>query len=339
MTDHIRDAGIDILKAVCIVLVVIWHSQPITTAMLPDHQTVAFAGKQAIRFFYLNISLLAVPSFILVSLYLFISKLSEVRDYWKKRFLKLFQLYVFWVGIQFILYLLLGGSLPLPLQTIIRSGGPDLSYGFFIPAVPSIFYYLYSLILCTVLMFLFLMLPKNVKIILSIVIIGLSCLYFLVAPSYGIVIDTRSMKNYYIYIPAAYCLYHYKEKIIQYRALLLIGFFLSIMAEWTFVGMTSAYGRLSIFLGASFCVTWSVSRGFRASRPMLLLSRYSLGIFALHSYVMPVVMVSFALLKKQDRVLPAQTAPEGILMFAVMFGLTCLCVWLLSKSKLRVYIS
>jgi len=38
------------------------------------------------QIFYWDISLLAVPTFILISLYLFVGKLSEAGDYWKKDF-------------------------------------------------------------------------------------------------------------------------------------------------------------------------------------------------------------------------------------------------------------
>jgi len=86
MTDSTRNAGIDILKAVCIVLVVIWHTQPVTEAMLPGPSMVLSATRYLIRFFYWDISLLAVPTFILISLYLFVGKLSEAGDYWKKDF-------------------------------------------------------------------------------------------------------------------------------------------------------------------------------------------------------------------------------------------------------------
>ena len=339
MNDRARNAGIDILKAVCIVGVVLWHFQPITGAMLPDHPVWSLWGRQAIRFFYQNLSLLAVPSFILVSLYLLIGKLSEVEDYAKKRFLRLIQIYVFWVGVQFILYLLLGGPLPLPWKTIIRSGGPDLPFGAFMAAMPSIFYYLYILILCSILTFIFLKLPVKLKWILSIIVITVSCLYFFLSPSYGITIDTRSMKNYYIYVPAAYYLYHYKDKFVQYRLLFIIGFCLSIIAEWTFAGMTSAYGRLSIFLGTLAFVSLFISGWPVAHRPTVLLSKYSLGIFALHPYCQAAVLISYALLQHQDRVLPLPSVFAGILLFAVMFALTCFCVWLMARTKLRMYIS
>jgi peptidoglycan/LPS O-acetylase OafA/YrhL len=339
MTDHAREAGLDIVKAVCIVLVVVWHLQPITAGMLPVQTALALWGGRAIHFFYFNISLLAVPSFILISLYLFFSKLSEVEDYWKKRFLKLVQIYVFWVGIQFSVYLLSGGPLPLPLKTIIRSGGPDLSFGTFIPVMPSIFYYLYSLIFCTVLAFLFFRLPDKIKWVVSFIVIVASCLYFLLTPSYGIAIDTRSMKNYYLYVPVAYYLAYYKDKFVHYRVLFLIGFGLSIIVEWAFAGMTSAYGRLSVFFGALCFVSFFISGWTATSHPTRLLSQYSLGIFALHPYCMAAVLIPYAILQKQSQALPVQTISEGVLTLLVTFAFTCLCVWLMAKTRLRMYIS
>jgi len=337
--DQIRDVGIDLLKAICIVLVVVWHSKPISAVMLPDHHVIALWGGKVLQFFYFNISLLAVPSFILISLYLFIGKLSRVEDYWKKRLLRLVQIYVFWVGIQFILYLLLGGPLPLPLKSIFRYGGPDLPFGAFMPAMPSIFYYLYMLILCTALTFLFLKLPEKIKLIVSVFVIIASCLYFFLSPLYGISIDTRSMKGYYIYVPVAYYLYHYKNKFIQYRPLFLIGFLLSVIAEWSFTGWTSAYGRLSVFCGTLLLVSFFISGWTAASRPTRLLSRYSLGIFALHPYCICAVMFLSALFQKQNQVLPAQTFAVGLLQFTAIFTLTCLGVWLMAKTRLRMYVS
>lgn len=339
LTNQGRDAGIDILKAVCIMLVVLWHCQPIKASMFPGDHSALMAARQVIHFFYFNISLLAVPSFILVSLYLFIGKMSETEDYWKKRFLKLTQIYVFWVGIQFVLYLLMGGGLPLPLKTIIRSGGPDLPFSSFMSPAPSIFYFLFVLILCTVLTFFFLKLPDKVKLALSVIVIGASCVYFYICAVKGISIDTRSMKNYYVYIPVAYCLYRYQEEMLKFRALFLIGFILSIVAELSLGWRTPPYGRLSIFFGSLFLMSvfisgWTVSR-----RPVRLLSQYSLGIFALHGYFMVAVFGVYALLQGQNRVLPVQSIPESILLFAVIFSLTCLCIWLMAKTKLRIYVS
>jgi peptidoglycan/LPS O-acetylase OafA/YrhL len=339
MNSQPRNAGIDIMKAVCIILVIIWHVQPVTVVMLPAGTAFAIWGGRIIHLFYFNFSLLAVPTFILISLYLFIQKLSGAGDYWKKRFLRLFQIYVFWVGIQFILYLLTGGPLPLPLKTIIRSGGPDLNFGPLLPVMPSIFYYLYSLIFCTVLAFLFLKLPEKIKWLSAIVIIVGSCVYFLLTPSYGIAIDTRSMKNYYLYVPSAYLLYHYGSQFVRFRLLFFIGFLLSIIAESTFVGSMSAYGRLSIFLGALTFASFFISGWSAANRPMILLSRYSLGLFALHPYGLGIMVCLYALLAGKTAIYPPQTFHESFLLLGGTVGLTVMGVWLLSKTKLRMYIS
>lgn len=339
MTDATRDAGLDIVKAACILLVVVWHLQPVSAGMLPQGTALALWGERILHFFYFNISLLAVPSFILISLYLFICKLSEDGGYWKKRFLKLLQIYVFWVGIQFILYLLTGGPLPLPLKTIIRSGGPELSFGPLMPVVPSIFYYLYALIFCTVLAFLFLKLPKKIQWMAAFLVIAGSCVYFLLTPSYKIGIDTRSMKNYYLYAPVAFYLHCYRDQFVKYRALLLAGCVCAIVLEYTIAGMSSAYGRVSIFLGALALVSYFISGWHAASRPTVLLSRYSLGIFALHGYCMAAVLVPYALLRNSPRAFPLQTIPEGLLSLLAVFALTCLIVWMMAKTKLRMYVS
>ncbi|NLX53232.1 MAG: acyltransferase [Deltaproteobacteria bacterium] len=339
MTDQTRDAGIDIVRAICIVLVVIWHLQPVTGAMLPAQTALAYWGGRLIHFFYFNITLLAVPSFILISLYLFIGKLSVAPDYWKKRFLRLLQVYVFWVGIQFILYLLTGGPLPLPLKTIIRSGGPDLSFGSVLPAVPSIFYYLYVLIFSTVLAFVFLKLPEKIKAVVAVAVIAGSCVYFLLTPSWGIAVDTRSMKNYYLYAPAAYYLYRCRDSFVKYRWLLLAGFIAALIVEWTAAGMTSAYARVSVFLGALAFVSFFLTGFDRVNRPTFLLSRYSLGIFALHGYSMVAVLVPYALFRNYSRALPLQSIPEGLLALVATFALTCFLVWLMAKTRLRMFVS
>jgi peptidoglycan/LPS O-acetylase OafA/YrhL len=332
MPDHLRDARIDLIKAVCIILVLIWHLQPITPVMLPTEGSVAFWSRQALKFFNMNITLLAVPTFILVSLYLFIGKASTDENYWKKRLLRLIQIFVFWVCIQFILYLLLGGKLPLPLKSIVPGGGPDLPFG------PSIFYYLFILILCTVYTYLFLKLSARIKIFLSVTIIILSCLHFFLSPLYGIGIDTRSMDNYYVYIPVAYYFSKYKDQFIQYRLWFLIAFFLSLIAEWNFTGMTSAYGRLSIFFGVLSFVAMFVPGPMISNRTVQFLAGYSLGIFALHIYAYNLCKSLYAVLKNQIGMC-LWISVESMMIFTASVALTCLVAYLLGKTKWRIYVS
>jgi len=55
MQDQSRERGLDLIKAVCIVLVVIWHLQPVRPEMLADSCIGVFWIKELIRFFYQDI--------------------------------------------------------------------------------------------------------------------------------------------------------------------------------------------------------------------------------------------------------------------------------------------
>jgi len=291
------------------------------------------------QIFYWDISLLAVPTFILISLYLFVGKLSEAGDYWKKRFLRLIQVYVFWVGIQYILYLLLGGRLPLPLKMIFRNGGPDLTFGSFMPPMPSIFYFLYVLIVCTVLTWVFFQLPEKIKRPVAALVVLTFCFYFIRSSLNGTGIDTRSMKGYYIYVPLAYYLYACHDTFVKCRFFLFGGYLISILFEWHFNGMVSAYGRMSVLLGALTVVSFFVAGRHHANRPVTLLARYSMGIFALHPYALAVVKIFYALLNRQREVFLPSSVSQGILLFLATFILTCLGVWGLAGTPLRRYVS
>lgn len=332
--------GVDVLKAASIIFVIIGHVHPITRAMLPDSSSpLVLIAKQLILFYYFHIGAMSVPIFVFVSIYFFITRLSADGNYWRKRFLRMLQIYVFWVGIQFIVYLLLGGSLPLPLGTIFRNGGPDISYGTFMPPMPSIFYYLYVLFMCTILAFVFVKLPEKLKLILSIIVVVATCLYFFLAPLYGISMDTRSMKNFYVYIPAAYYLYHYKDKLVQYRWFYVTMFCVSVVVEHMFMDMTSVFGRPSVFFGTLIMVSILIPARFTASAPTRFISKYTLGIFALHPYCLVAVLGGYSVMLGENTLLMPRTLPEGIVMFFIISGLTCLMCWLLGKTKLRTYVS
>jgi len=281
--------------------------------------------------------MLSVPSFILISLYFFYKKLAESSDYWKIRFLRLFQIYVFWVGIQFILYLILGGELPLPLKTIFRSGGPNLPWVSFLAPFPSIFYYLYALIVCTVLAFLFVKLPEKIKLVVLIVVVGATCVYFIIASIDGKTIDTRSMRNWYAYIPVAYYLYRYKDKFIQFRWFFLAGFIIAVVFEYMYGHRMSAFGRLSVFLETLTAVSFCLSGWRSISKPTALLSRYSLGLYALHPLFMGILILCVTLFWGQEAY-PPQMLYQGVLLFVVTLALTFLGTWLMSKTRFRMYV-
>ncbi|HOG11270.1 MAG TPA: acyltransferase family protein [Smithella sp.] len=335
MANVSRETGIDIIKAVSIVLVLIWHLQPITQNVLPPDSAAGIYGWPVMDFFYRYISLLAVPSFICVSLLLFMKKSFISEGYWKKRLMRLVQIFLFWTGIQFIFYLLAGGGLPLPLNTIIPSGGPALPSG-----QASVFYFLFVLTLCTVLATLFLKLTETVKWITSVGIIVLSCLHFTFSPVYGFSIDTMAMENYYIYIPMAYCIAKYQDQFTRCRTFFIFGYLLAIVYEEFIVGVSvSAYGRLSILLGVLSLISICLPAKFTLPWSAAFLSRYSLGIFALHMYCSYIVSKLAGMIIPPGQILPPFMVWERLMVFGTTLIFTFLSVYLLGKTKMRSYIS
>lgn len=100
-----RDPNLDLAKAMAISLVLFWHLKPIQ--IMETSESSAFI--KSINFllvqFYAQVSLLAVPLFFLVSLYLFFSKANNnIWGYMKKRCLSIGEIYLFWTGCQFIFF-------------------------------------------------------------------------------------------------------------------------------------------------------------------------------------------------------------------------------------------
>ncbi len=329
MENNSRDAGIDIVKAISIVLVLVWHLQPVTNS-------IHIYGWGVVDFFYRYITLLAVPTFICISLYLFIKKSLRTEGYWKKRLLRLIQLFLFWTCIQFIFYLLTGGKLPLPLNSIIPGGGPELPY-----VGGSVFYFLFALIICTGVTALFLKLSETVKAIASAAVIALSILHFAFSPLYCYPIDTQAMENYYLYIPIAYYLLKYPDKFIYCRKIFLGGYLLAIFYEDFFASSSClpAYGRLSILLGVLSFISLFLSGKFTPHRPTRFLAQYSLGIFALHKYWLYIVILLMGTIKNRGQLSFLPVVAEPLLLFITTVIFTFLSVYLLSKTKMRTYIS
>jgi len=335
MMKSTRDEGIDLLKAISIILVLIWHLKPVTSSMLPAASVAGMYGWPVMDCFYRYVTLLAVPTFICVSLHLFIKNSFTTAGYWKKRLLRLIQLFIVWTGIQFIFYLLAGGKLPLPLGAIVPGGGPELPH-----AGGSVFYFLFVLILCTIWTALFLKLSETLKAITSVAVAVLTILHFAFAPVYGLPIDSMAMENYYIYIPIAYYLTKYPHQFRRFRIPFIAGYILAVLYEGIVLNnFVAAYGRLSVLFGVLSMISLVVSKEHAHYRPVAFLSRYSLGIFAVHKYWMYLVVTFAAVIETHVQLSPALIAAEPPLFFIVISALTFLTVYLLSKTKMKVYIS
>ncbi len=334
MNHESRNVGIDIVKAISISLVLMWHLRPITADTMRADGYTGICWIAAIEFFYYYISLLAVPSFICVSLYLFMKKSFLAGNYWKRRLLRLVQVFLFWTGIQFIFYLLAGGALPLPLNTI-PHGGPTLPNG-----SSSVFYFLYVLIQCTLLASLFLKATDTVRQIVSVAVIILSCLHFACSCIYGISIDTMALENYCIYIPVAYSLAKNPNYLIRWRTIFICGYFLAIFYEkYVADGIVSAYGRLSILMGVLSLMTCCLPVKFPISRPTAYLAKFTLGIFAVHMYGAFIMGRMAEWMKSHQYIQFQLITAEKMFVFALTILFTFAAVYLLSKTKLRIYLS
>jgi len=332
LQNDLRDSGVDVIRAVSIALVLIWHLQPITKTMMHTDSIVGAFGWLPISFFYRHIALLAVPTFICISIMLFIKRSLSTQGYWKERLARLIQIFLFWTCVQFIFYLLAGGGFPLPLGTIIPAGGPELPY-----VGGSVFYFLFALTTCTGLAVLFLKLPHGLKFIVSTIMIVLSCLIFIISSHYGIPLKVTEMENYYLYVPIAYYMVKHQDKLMRYRILFIFGYLLAIGYETGIAGGTiSTYARMSVVFGVLSFISILLPLQFKRQPVMEFLSKYFLGIFSLHKYWQYVFIVFLGIIKPQVDI---PIFSGNLVLFMTTIVLTFISVHLLGKTKLRRYVS
>jgi len=140
-----RDNQLDSIKALAIILVLLLHFRPLH---IVSGNTFLI---QAISFFYTNISLIAVPSFFLVSLYIYF-KHKFTRSYTKERIIRLTKIYLFFFIINIGIKVLFFDGLDFnktPFLELLWMGGPP------IPEIgSSVIYFLVVLIVLTIVSYL-----------------------------------------------------------------------------------------------------------------------------------------------------------------------------------------
>ncbi len=202
------------------------------------------------------------------------------------------------------------------------------------------FYFLLVLIKCTILSCIFLKLSKTLKSIISVIVIAASCVYFVIAHIYQIPICSMRMINYCVYIPVTFYLFKYRDLFVRYCWVFIICFILSVCYE-EFISrrLVSVYGRLSIFFGVLSLMSMVLSREFGFSRPIELLSRYSLGIFAVHKYWQYIFLTMLEPVKCGGGGYTLSLQSEKLLLFSAVVICTLGSVYLLNKTKLRIFIT
>ena len=323
-----RNAGLDLAKGLSILLVVCWHAQ----LSIPEDAVLVRA---AFSFFYNVVTLTAVPLFVTVSLYLFLSKLARKgRDYFRKRMLRLGEVYAFWMLVQTVLSVAATGEWPALTLAYFMSGGPGL------PVVSgSVFYFLFDLLILTVLAYGFFLLPQRARVLAAWGVAAASLAYFIASPWTGMLLPNY-LGALLVYIPVAY-LMHARPELFRkwgmFTALfLMFGAAEMVLHKFAGIDLASPYARLSTFFGV--LSIYSLCAAFPLDRPWVRwLAVHSLGIYALHKYFQ---YLGFQLLLG-GLGYSLQTIPlaASLVVFAATVLLTVCAVGLLRRTVLVRYLA
>ncbi len=278
-----RNNSLDRLKALSIIFVFLWHLRPFQFIISDRNHVTVLAIAKIIRDLELQLCLTAVPIFYIVSLYLFFQKSSEIK-YFKKRLAKLIKIYLFWVVIQNIFFL------------IARREIPDFSWQLIIglePSLPfvgdSVFYFLFNLICLTIFAFIYQFIKSDsLRRIISSLIVVFCLFYFEACCLLNFSIPYHWLINFVIYVPIAFYLANFPEKILGFKFYYFIAFiFFSFHDIYlrSYGYYSNIYGRIAIVCGAMtiFCYVHS-RKEIKENLLVQQLSKYSLGLFSLHKY-------------------------------------------------------
>jgi hypothetical protein len=297
-----RDDRLDLVKAISICLVLVWHLRPLKIAV---GATAGDWGKTAsvvLGHLYFNTTLIAVPLFILTSLFLLFQKLqASSSQYLLKRCRRLFEIFVFWASVQFLLYY------PFALIQAVKSKTPfswqmanfrfDRLFVGTQPVLPligdSVFYFLLIVLELTLIAYFLLYwkswgITTKVKETIAVGAIGLSLIYFEFLNFAGKGVPYWRLDGFLVYIPIAYLLLKMGGKLANkyvialYSMMVLLG----LQDIWLTPNQDSAiYARAGIVCGAVAVFSTCLNlQDWRAAAPVTFLSKFSLGIFALHKY-------------------------------------------------------
>lgn len=326
-----RDHRLDILRGVAVVLVLLWHLQPLGR----------FHGAGMTRFTYVanwQVSLVAVPVLFTLSLYLFALHGGD-GAYLLRRCRRLAVLVGFYFVAQIVVYVALEHRWPaLGLHQLVM-GGPSL------PLVgDSIFYFLTDLLALTVLMWLYLRLPGKARVALGVAVVAGSAAYFELR-SFGLAaLPYYHVLNFVVYVPVAYALGRSAVRLQRWFWLLAGLYVASTIQDLLLNGPFSLthdggggqmYGRLSLVAGA-LVLLLAVQR-VRLPRAAALeaAGRYSLGVFALHKWVW--LGVALIAARVHAGVETSRLAP--VFIAAVVIPSTAALVALLRRRPLRFLVS
>lgn len=351
-----RNYNLDLLKAISICLVLIWHLQPLDIS-IPDLTKFSanIIFKESLIAFYFQVTLIAVPVFFITSQYLYFQKLAEYGySYFFRRMGVLFYISTFWISFHFIFYYfiapfasidMLPAAPPATLSGwlhLLMIGGPG----------GSPFYFLTVLMALTIFSTLFALICRYKWLgIFSGIFITLAFLvYFQIQAFNGNSITFTRIENFILYVPVAYFVHAHGSK-IQFSAKFALWLVYFLLCSQDILlrleGLQfNIYGRASIAVGAAALVCSLINRkNSGESRLVNLLSAYSLGIFSLHIYIhyfmityMPPLFIMYGVFRKIP-LWEFRINIQLLIMGLLTFLITLLCVFLAGKTRLKVFVT
>ncbi len=315
-----REARLDRLKAIALAFVLVWHLHPVYV----DRSRVIGA---VVHYFDFEVSLTAVPTFILVSLYLFYPKASAGGRALARRLWRLTSIFLFWTAVQTALYVANHRALPALDWPLFRLGGPSL------PIIGgSVFYYLFVLIVLTAIAWLFARIPEPWRKLAGALIAAASLAYFEWCYFNHRPIQYWQLENFVIYVPIAF----YLPSLVRYRYFFFAAYVLSAARDVHFGHVDDCvYARATVLFGA--LTLYSFVKG--GGRAAAWIAGYSLGLYAVHKYWQ---WALYAL--KGDRSLNV-TVGGAVIHFAALFifvgtiALTIATVALCARTPLKRFVA
>lgn len=338
MTERIagRDGTLDALRGVAIILVLTAHLTLVGFSPVGGSRAAVLI-QLAVGLFYKVVTQVAVPSFYLISLYLYSRKrVVAGPGYFLSRIKRLGAVFGAWVAVQYAAHWIFVGPAAITLRGI-TLGGPSL-YG----AEASVLYFLFDLILLVAGFELLVTLreaghTRLVEALAWIALLG-SGLFFAWTDLAGILVDHWLMINFMPYLAFATLVFLCERKIPVWvgLALLVGGVAIDLVAVFRVPGWTiwslSSYARLSV-VGASL-FTWQVVRARLTGVPGWLGTAgvLSLGIYAVHDlwkYALTGVLEPLTLSTRLG------TVSANLPMAAAVLALTLAGVAVLDRTPLR----
>lgn len=329
-----RDKGLDTLKSISITFVLILHLHPIIFIGQNDDNIINFLNS-LVKTLELQVARTAVPTFFIVSLYLFFLK-NPNTDYLKKRLTNLCKIFSFWTAVQLIFATIVNGKLPDFSWKIIIGVDPSL------PLVSdSVLYFLFNLIILSILAFLYQNINSYNRVLVSYGIVISSALFFELFGLLKLHNPYYFIGNFIIYIPIAFALVNYKDQILRLKLYYLIAYIMFSVHDVILRQSNSNleyYGRLSIVFGTLtlFCFIYPLS--IKDNFYILNLSKYSLGLFTIHKYWQYIfIWLTNIYAVSLPKGIPFDIISLVLSILVVLF--TSITIKLLSLTKIKQFVS